>query len=385
MKVILSSDSIKFPLTGIGRYSYELIKAFREIDDIRDLKFLNGYSVSDKLDFEHSVSYNDKATNFKTNILSLLKSTFAADVYRLFSPLLKEKALSSYSDYIFHGTNFFVPKFSGKSISTFHDLSPFLMPHCIEPKRRDYLQKQLTSTVSNASFFITDTYHTRNEFINHFGVDANKVKAVHLACDSSFKVRKEVDVSNVLKKYGLNFKKFSLCVCTIEPRKNLDILIDAYSGLPSKIRAEYPLVLVGHEGWCSEKTHKKMMRYSNEGWLRYLRFVHNDELPLIYSGARTFVFPSLYEGFGLPILEAMSSGVPVLCSDASCLPEVGGDSALYFNPNDTDALKNLLFETLDDDSLLNHHHHLGVLRAKEFSWNKCALETLEVYKLVNAI
>ncbi|WP_343551226.1 glycosyltransferase family 1 protein [Pantoea sp.] len=385
MKVIISSDPIKFPLTGIGRYTYELIMAFQKLKSFEDVKYLNGYTVVNDFNSNHGVASVNSSSSLKTRIVSQLKKSSVADVYRVLSPYLKSRALSSYTDHIFHGTNFYVPKFKGKSISTFHDLSPFLMPHCIEPKRCDFLQRQLTETVKNATFFITDTHHTKNELIEHFGIDENRVKAVHLACDSSFQVRKEAQVLDALHKYGLSYNNFSLCVCTIEPRKNIDVLIDAYSRLPNVLRAKFPLVLVGHEGWCSEKTHVKIKRFESEGWLKYLSFVNHDDLPLIYSAARLFVFPSIYEGFGLPILEAMSSGVPVISSNASCLPEVAGEAALYFAPSDVEGLSSHLNEMLEDEETLDFYRQSGLKRVEQFSWHRCAMETLQVYKTLSEL
>lgn len=385
MKVIISSDPVKFPLTGIGRYTYELIMAFQKLNSINEIKFLNGYTVVDNLSYNHEIKSVSSEISIKNRAISFLRKSSAADIYRVLSPYLKSKALSSYTDHIFHGTNFYVPNFKGRSISTFHDLSPFTMAQCIEPKRRVFLQKQLTETVKNATFFITDTHHTKNELIDHFGISPGRVQAVHLACDSTFQLRNENEVSSVISKYGLPYKGFTLCVCTIEPRKNIDVLIDAYSRLSLEIKRENPLVLVGHEGWCSERTHEKIKGYENEGWLKYLSFVHHDELPLIYSAARLFVFPSLYEGFGLPILEAMSSGVPVVSSNASCLPEVAGNAAQLFDPSDVEGLTSLLRDTLENEEKLSLYHRLGLSRAEHFSWQRCAFETLEVYKKVSKL
>lgn len=378
MKVILSTDSVKYPLTGIGRYTYELIQEFKSQNYFEDLKFLNGYKILDEFTYDST----SVPSGSGSKLVSFLKNTPLVDIYRIASPFVKSRALHEYEDYLFHGTNFHVPKFRGMSVSTFHDLSPFTMAHCIEPSRAKYLRKQLLKTIENSDHFITDTEYTRLEFINFFNIPESKVHAVHLACSDSFKPLSFELTKMTLSKFGLEYKKYVLCVSTIEPRKNINNLILAYSMLSSEIKSKHPLILVGHKGWCSEDSHKLIEKYKHEGWLKYLDYVTSDELPLVYASAKMFIFPSIYEGFGLPILEAMRSGVPVISSSASCLPEVVGDAALFFEPNDIDGLSKVIANSITDDILLEELREQGIIRANEFSWSKCATETQSVYNKI---
>ena len=171
---------------------------------------------------------------------------------------------------------------------------------------------------------------------------------------------------------------------TIEPRKNIEVLLDAYALLSKTVRQQWPLVLIGYQGWHSEQLHVRIEAAMSEGWAHYLGFVEADDLPLIYAGARIFVFPSLYEGFGLPVLEAMASGIPVVCSNASTLPEVAGDAAAMCEPQDVDALSELINRALQDECWREQAVKKGMQQAEKFSWQRCAKETAAVYKEVLA-
>ena len=160
---------------------------------------------------------------------------------------------------------------------------------------------------------------------------------------------------------------------TIEPRKNIIRLLDAYELLPKAIRQKWPLILTGYRGWKSDDIHARIKDAERQGWAKYLGFLPAEELPLLYSGARLFVFPSLYEGFGLPVLEAMQSGVPVVCSDCASLPEVAGEAALLKDPDDLEGLAEAFLLVLDSDE---HREHLILTanqQTKQFTWQRCTI------------
>jgi glycosyltransferase involved in cell wall biosynthesis len=144
-------------------------------------------------------------------------------------------------------------------------------------------------------------------------------------------------------------------------------------------------VLTGYQGWNSEALHDRMADAGRAGWARYLGFVSAEQLPLLFAGARLFVFPSLYEGFGLPVLEAMASGVPVVCSNASSLPEVAGGAAAMCDSGDVDALCRLILMGMEDDSWRNDAIKRGLDQAAKFSWQRCAKETIEAYQVALSI
>ncbi len=380
MKVILSIDPVRFPLTGIGRYTFELAKHLKEIAEVEELKFLSGYR------FAH-LPEPETATNvYSSNKLrqTVLKNTLTRELYSLVSPLLKQHALRGYKEHIYHGPNFYLPPFAGPTVCTFHDLSIFTWAHCHPPERVRYMRKEIALTLKRADILITDTETTRQEVAAYFSWPLDKIRAVPLACSDDFRPRNEPALNSVLNKHDLTMQGYSLYVGTIEPRKNLGVLLDAYVLLPLAVRQQWPLILIGYQGWRSEQLHARIEAAVSEGWARYLGFVEADELPLIYAGARVFVFPSLYEGFGLPVLEAMASGIPVVCSNASTLPEVAGEAAAMCEPQDVDTLSELINRALQDENWRELAVKKGLLQAAKFSWQRCATETAAVYKEVLA-
>jgi alpha-1,3-rhamnosyl/mannosyltransferase len=382
MKVILSIDPVRFPLTGIGRYTYELARHLKEITEIEELRYLSGYRFKPlPAPVQSDVLINSASSALRS---SILKNSLTIELYSWASPLLKRFALSSYTDYVFHGPNFYLPPFKGPSVCTFHDLSIFTWAHCHPPERVKYMRQEIAKSLKRADMLITDTETTRQEVAAYFGWPLDKIRAVPLACSEEFRPRSSDELKPVLTKYGLKEQGYSLYVGTIEPRKNLAVLLDAYALLALSIQQQWPLVLIGYKGWRSEQLHVRIEAAVKEGWAHYLGFVEADDLPFIYAGARVFVFPSLYEGFGLPVLEAMSSGVPVVCSNASTLPEVTADAAAICEPEDVDGLNRLINKALEDDAWRNVAIKKGLLQASKFSWQRCAEETMAVYKEVLA-
>jgi len=381
MKVILSIDPVRFPLTGIGRYTFELAQNLNKAPQIEELRFFSGHRFVNTLP-ESELSANPVPASSSNFRQSILKNRLAIEMYHLASPVIKRHALRNYADHIFHGPNYYLPPFQGPSVCTFHDLSVFTWAHCHPPERVRFMRKEIALTLKRANMLITDSEYTRQEVASYFNWPLEKIRSVPLACSADFRPRTSNELIATLTKHNLKLAGYSLYVGTIEPRKNLDTLLDAYALLPLSIRRQWPLVITGYHGWRSEQLHARIEAAVTAGWARYLGFVDAEELPLIYAGARLFVFPSLYEGFGLPILEAMASGVPVVCSNASTLPEVAGEAAAMCTPQDVDTLNQLIAAGLEDEAWRAQARNKGLLRAADFSWQRCARETAAVYQEV---
>lgn len=377
MKVIFGTDAIKYPLTGIGRYAFELAKCLSDDPEISELLFLNGHRLTQQMPVAKE---NSSSTEGLKSLIK--KSRLASEVYRLTAPWLKTNVLRDHGDAIYHGPNFYLPPRVERCVVTFHDLSVFTFPQCHPPERVRYMRKELLQTVKRASVFITDSDFTRLELINYFNISESRVFTAKLACSGEFRPRCEEEITPVLGKYKLAFKKYSLFTGSIEPRKNIATLLDAYERLPLSLRKQTPLVISGFKGWNSDTLHRRFEQGEREGWLRYLGFTPSSDLPALYAGAVSFLFPSVYEGFGLPVLEAMASGTPVVCSNSSSLPEVAGSSALMCDAMDVETLTSLIMKSLTDTEWQDNATKSGLSHANQFSWKRCATETVAAYKQV---
>lgn len=382
MKILLSVQPIKYPLTGIGRYCYELAKEIEQNAIIDEILYSNGDKIVGKIPeagkFEQELG-NDRI--IKDNIRRLLaKNAIIVDIYRYYKSISKVDPFKNLGEYIYHGPNFYVPKFPGASVVTIHDLSVFTMPDFHPRERVLYLSREIESSLDRAEMILADSDYIKAEIVSYFGISEERIGVAKLACGQEFHPRSACDTSSVLKTYDLEYRGYTLYAGTIEPRKNLSVLLEAYKRLPAQVRQQYPLVLAGYKGWNNADIMARIDLGQREGWVKYLGFVPNDDLPVLYAGARLFAFPSLYEGFGLPVLEAMASGVPVLTSKRSSLPEVGATAVLYTDPEDVDGMKNDLERGLFDDAWRETAIIDGLSQASRFSWKQCADDTIAVYR-----
>lgn len=382
MKVILSVEPIKYPLTGIGRYTFELARRVGTLDDVDALRFYASGAMRDDIPSAQEIASSSNAHVSVANRIKrqLARNKLIVDLYRLYRKQASTNVLKGLEDHIYHGPNFYLPDFDGPSVVTIHDLSVFTMPQFHPRERVLVLGKEVESALKKATRIVTDSDYIRSEVISYFGLEEDRVGVAKLACDDEFHPRSEPEIKPVLDQYGLGYNGYALYTGTIEPRKNLSNLIDAYGRLPTELKNRYPLVLAGYKGWNNEAIMKRIEKGQRQGWVKYLGFVPQEHLPLLYAGARLFGFPSVYEGFGLPVLEAMASGIPVLTTAVASLPEVGGDAVLYTEPDDVGAMTRALEKGLDDGLWRKRAITAGLARAQSFSWQQCAAETAEIYR-----
>lgn len=376
MKVVLSIDPIRFPLTGIGRYTYELARGLQQAK-LERLRFLRRGRLQCALPALDSGRPGAAMPAWRR---WAQRSRAAVFLFRVLNSALQDRALRGLDDHVFHGPNFYLPPFAGRSVVTIHDLSVYLWPQTHPPERVRYMQAEIERSLQRAVALITDTQYTRIEVARFFGWPLERVHAVPLASAAEFRPRAHEDLQAELQLLGVAPGGYALFTGTVEPRKNIDVLLDAYSRLPAACRARWPLVVAGYSGWASEALHRRFGIAQREGWLKYLGFVPDRSFPALMAGARLFAYPSLYEGFGLPVLEAMASGVPVVCSNASTLPEVAGSAAAFHSPQDVDRLSTLLRAGLEDDAWRAGAVEAGLRQAAGFSWDRCTRETLKVYE-----
>jgi len=282
-----------------------------------------------------------------------------------------------------HGPNYFLPPAAESGIITIHDLSVFRFPQTHPPERLRAFDRAFKGSLRRARHVLTSTETVRLEVMDFLGLGPDQVSAVPLGVDPMF-TPAAVTNMEALSSFGLYPGNFALSVAAFEPRKRIDLLIAAWRRLAPALRDRFPLVLVGVPGWRNEALRKQIDDGMREGWLRMLGFVPDADLPAVYAGARLFLYPSQYEGFGLPPLEAMASGVPVLTAPLSCLPEVCGSAALYADAADDVAYARAIEQALTDDPWRDSAIARGLKRTADFTWARCVNATAAVYREVIA-
>ncbi|WP_157667445.1 glycosyltransferase family 4 protein [Comamonas serinivorans] len=388
LDLILGADALRAPLTGIGRYTFELARRLVQRDEVARLRYFSmGRWVADPLagldapDGEAVAAPADRGRAPPASLRTrLATSPLAVRLYAACSPRLLGWRLRDQGRSIYHAPNYIVPPFPGAAVSTVHDLSHILCPQFHPRARVDYLNLTLGPSLARTAHVITVSEAVRQELLARALMPPERVTAIHLAADAVFRPHTPAMLAPAMQALGLRAGRYSLFVGTVEPRKNIARLIEAYARLSRDLRLTWPLVLVGGPGWHSEAIHARMAQAQAEGWLRYLSFIDQRWLPAVYAGARLLAYPSLYEGFGLPIVEAMACGTPVLTSNASCMPEVAGGAAHLVDPLDVEDLAHGLARCLEDEAWLVQARTQGLARAAALSWDRCADETVAVYR-----
>ncbi len=279
---------------------------------------------------------------------------------------------------LFHSTEHLLMPLRGvPTVLTVHDLIFKLFPEYHKKLNYYYLNLAMPIFCRKADAIIAVSEASKRDIVKHYGVDAAKIHVVYEAPSSHFKPVSPARIQTVRQTYQLP-DRFLVHLSTIEPRKNLSRLLDSLTAL----RQSFPslsLVLAGGKGWLYDDFFAKIEADGLTDVVKVLGWVPDEDLPAILAAADLAVQPSLYEGFGLPILEHMASGQVVACSNRSSLPEVGGEAAVYFDPLNVDEITAVIHHLLTDKDEYQHRQQLGIAHAKKFSWQRAAQETLAVY------
>lgn len=375
MRVIFNVDAISAPLTGIGRYALELARGLAIHPDIAQLRLYSAYHFVD--DVEHALRANRAIAAVRRNIP--LRG-LALEAYALMRNGLFRLHTRGSAGHILHTPNYILLPFDGPSLTTVHDLSWLRFPQAHPRERVRFMDRHLPRSLEQASRVLTDSTFVADELVEHMALPRERIRVIPLGVDSSFRPRSDAQLRGALARHDLAPGAYTLVVATQEPRKNLERLARAWAGLPVTLQRRWPLVIVGARGWLNESLERTLAPLEARGQLRRLGYVSEVDLPLLYAGAHAFAFASLYEGFGLPVLEAMASGVPTLTSDCSSLPEVAGGAALLVDPVDEDALRAGLQRLLEDEVWREDARARGIAHARDYTWQACVQRTVAVYR-----
>jgi glycosyltransferase involved in cell wall biosynthesis len=280
---------------------------------------------------------------------------------------------------LFHATEHLLLPLRGvPTVLTVHDLIFRHLPQHHKRLNRWYLNLTMPLFCRRATHLIAISEQTRQDVVTAYGVPAEKITVIYEAADPRFRVQSAQAVASARSRYLLP-ERYLLFVGTVEPRKNLIRLLAAFERLRAQGLTD-ALVIVGRRGWLTDDFDAALERSPAKPAVLFPGFVPDDDLPAIYAGAQALVMPSLYEGFGLPVLEAMACATPVACSHTSSLPEIAGDAALFFDPAEVDGIADAIRRILRDPDLQAQLRDAGLRQAGQFSWNRAAKETSALYQ-----
>jgi glycosyltransferase involved in cell wall biosynthesis len=283
---------------------------------------------------------------------------------------------------LFHGTNYDVPVWGGcPTVLTIHDLSQLLLPATHEKRRVSRARRRLPVMSRRATMIITPTEAVKSEVCEHLRVPPSKVVVVNEAPRRVFQPLPPKQASATVRRLGLD-DEFVLYVGTIEPRKNIITLIKAFEEVLHSTPLRPQLVIAGKKGWLTDELFAYIDSAKLGDRLRLTGYLGDDELRALYSACRVMVYPALYEGAGLPALEAMACGAPVITTNTPAIAEMVGDNARLFSPADSRALAEHLVELLTTPALRESLSRAGITHAARFTWERAARETLAVYRQV---
>ncbi len=360
---------------GIGRYTRELIFALTAVDQHNEFHFFSAKTPT----ASPVPNPIPRTKNVQLHTAPLDERWLYRLWYRLRLPLPVQTFTGGLD--LFHSPDFVLPPVHGRipTLLTVHDLSFVHYPETFPERLVSYLNRVVPWSVGRATHILADSQATKDDLTAVWRVPPEKVTVLYSGVHGRFQpVTDEQKLTAVRQRYQLGDAPYILAVGTVQPRKNYQMLIRAFQ--PIARTHPHNLVITGGKGWLMEEMMAEVARQGLHGRVHFPGFVADEDLPALYSGAALFVLPSLYEGFGLPLLEAMGCGVPVISSNASSLPEVAGDAAIQLSPHDqkgwTEAIHHLLADPVARTRLVA----AGFRQARRFTWEQSARQLCTLYQ-----
>ena len=395
LDVILGAEALQGPMTGIGNYTAEILRGLRAAPEIGSVRcFANYQWLADPLAPPDAAALPSlppglpalarrKAIGLARRIARRVPG--ARELARRQRDRLTIEMLNRSGAALYHEPNFVLRPFDGPTIATIHDLSIYLHPEYHPAERVEYMARHLPDTFRRASRLVTVSEAVRQEVITRLDIAPERVTAIHNGVGPDYHPRAATELAPELASLGLAPGGYLLAVGTLEPRKNFEGLLDAFETLPAALQHRFPLTLAGGHGWRNEALVTRLDRLGRQGIVRSLGYVPAGILPALYAGARAFAFPSFYEGFGLPVLEAAASGVPVLSSAGSAMAEVLGAEGVLVDPHNGRAVADGLRQVLEDDALQVSARANAASFGDRFSWQRCVDRTVALYQEVAGV
>lgn len=370
----LSSTAIN--KAGVGTYSHELVKNLSFLDKKNNyLLFPFFHHIFDP-DFK-KIKAPDNAENMQV-MFDLLPKEWAEYLWKK-SWIPREKFLNNLD--LIHVTTFVTPpNYKGKLVTTIYDVTFKTYPEFHTPANVHHCDSGTRTAVERADAIITISQNSKKDIVEIYKCSPEKIHVTLLGYEEKFKpCSDEAKKLAIKNKYQIK-NNFLLSVGTIEPRKNLLGTLRAYLSLPEKLRDNLSIIVAGNKGWLNSQLFSFVEENNLKDKVKFLGFVDENDLPTLYSLATIFIYPSFYEGFGLPVIEAMAGGCPVICSNTSSLPEVAGNAAELIDPYNQSQFNQALKNLLTDEKKREKMREKGLKHCRDFSWRKCARQTLDIYQ-----
>lgn len=370
VKLGLLAYGLDRPLTGIGRYAVELVSALAGLIDDVDITLLKPFPGS-VIALERQL----RTVRFYGRLLPSLMTVGPPQI----AAVAARYKLNVVHD-PFGVSPFLVPRSVARfgRVVTIHDMVPFVFPETHAKLTNLLFHHYLPLTLRHVDHVITDSVSSRRDIIRFYRLDPERISVIPIGLASHFTPASSEDIKHVLRRHDVN-PPYLLTVGSLNPRKNLETLFEAYGVL--KLRGlPHSLVVVGPTAWKSKGIFTRLRELGLEDSVMMTGYVDDGDLPALYSGADAFVFPSLYEGFGLPPLESMACGTPVVTSNTSSLPEVVGDAGIMVDPRDVAGLTRAIERLITDWDLHSKLGAEGLERSKKFTWATTARAYIDVYR-----
>lgn len=378
LKVAFDAVPLLSPLTGIGQYAKHLLE---ELDATEGMDVQKFYATGWHSEIRQK-PLPVMASRWKSVIKKWIPQTY--DYSRAMQQRFFTAGAKAFKPDVYHEPNFLAYEFDGPSVITVHDLSWIRYPEMHPAERVRAMDKYFEPGLMRSARILTDSEFVKQELIDVFGVNPDIIHPVYLGVEAEFQPHSPLQTQSTLATLGLTHGQYLLAVGTLEPRKNLQLALRAFMALAPTVRKQFPLVLVGMKGWHASELEQQLTPLVNAGEVIQLGYLSRDDLVKVVAGAWSLVYPSIYEGFGLPPLEAMACGVPVIASDVSSIPEVVGATGLLIDPQDVEQLTQAMLKMTQAPEFRNACADLALARSQQFSWANCARETVAVYRAAAA-
>lgn len=388
---VIGASSLRRRRSGVGRMTLEIIEAVRSRSDLAALSLLIDGRLRNPDTILAQLAINldvEPATQFQAYTLaSRTKQLIAGlpgvqDARRIKQHLVHRRDLATLRSagggrVVYHEPNMITEPFDGPTVVTVNDLSWHHHPEYHPQERLQWIARHLRRTLDGAARFVAISRFTFESMVQELGLPAERIDLVPLAAAAQFKQQSSIAAAPALAKYALTDRGYILSVATLEPRKNLDRLVSAHAALPNKLRKQFPLVIVGGGGWGATLSNPAVEQARRAGTLYLLGYLPDAELVSLYARAAVFAYVSIYEGFGLPVLEAMATGTPVLASSTTATGETAGNAAELANPLDVEAITTGLRRLLEDEDYSKMLGSLGLRQSRKFDWDRTATGLIE--------